>query len=118
MRGRKKNGVAFHGLDYRHLHPVRPCRYRDGKFDPYRQMEKIGDEYKEAYAESIYWRDQPTGKNREKQLEELLDTMTAIVTYIHGAGYTQEEVEREICRVNIKNQNRGYWEEGDGHDGL
>nr|WP_304097993.1 hypothetical protein [Mitsuokella multacida] len=115
MRRRAKK---LQDLDYRHLHPTKPCRHHDGKFDPYRQMEKIKDEYKEAYEASVYWRDQPTGKNREKQLEELIDMATAITTYIAGAGYTKEEVEREICRVNLKNWLRGYWEEAGGHDGL
>lgn len=105
-------------FDYRHLHSVKPCCHHDGTFDPYGQMLKIKGEYEEAYEASVYWRDQPTGKNREKQLEELIDMMTAITTYIAGAGYTQDEVEREICLVNCKNQNRGYWEEAGGNDGL
>lgn len=113
-----KSLKKLQGLDYRHLHPVKPCRYRDGKFDPYRQMEKIRDEYREAYEASVYWRDQPTGQNREKLLEELVDMMTAVTTFMAGAGYTQDEVEREICLVNCKNANRGYWEEVGGDDGL
>lgn len=109
-----QSAKEFCGLSYRHLHPVKPCRYRDRNFDPYGQMRKIKSEYDEAYEASVYWRDQPTGKNREKLLEELIDTMTAIATYIAGAGYTQEEVEREICLVNCKNANRGYWDEVGG----
>ena len=105
-------------VDYRHLHPVKTCRHHDGIFDSYGQMQKIKSEYDEAYEASVYWRDQPTGKNREKLLEELVDMMTAIRTYLAGAGYTQGEVEREICLVNIKNRNRGYWEEAGGDDGL
>lgn len=105
-------------VDYRHLHPVRPCRYHDGMFDPYGQMRKIKSEYEEAYEASVYWRDQPTGKNREKLLEELVDMMMAVTTFMAGAGYTQDEVEREICLVNCKNANRGYWEEAGGDDGL
>lgn len=115
---------AGHGLDnllavdYRHLYPVKPCRHHDGTFDSYGQMQKIKSEYDEAYEASVYWRDQPTGKNREKLLEELVDMMTAVATFIAGAGYTQDEIEREICLVNCKNANRGYWEEAGGDDGL
>lgn len=108
----------FKRLSYRHLRPVKPCRHRDGTFDPYGQMRKIKSEYEEAYEASVYWRDKPTGKNRELQLEELVDLMTTVFTYMVGAGYTQDEIEREICKVNCKNKNRGYWEEGDGHDRL
>ena len=45
---------AGHGLDnllavdYRHLHPVKPCRHHDGTFDSYGQMQKIKSEYEEA----------------------------------------------------------------------
>ena len=105
-------------VDYCHLHPVKPCRHHDGTFDPYGQMRKIKSEYDEAYEASVYWRDQPTGKNREKLLEELIDMMTAVATFLAGAGYTQDEIEREICLVNCKNANRGYWEEAGGDDGL
>ncbi len=102
------------GLDYRHLHPVKPCRHRDGAFDSLGQMQKIKDEYKEALEAWATWLNETTGKNREKLLEELIDMMTAIRTYLAGAGYTQDEVEREICLVNIKNRNRGYWDETGG----
>lgn len=102
------------GLDYHHLHPVKPCRHRDGAFDSLGQMQKIKDEYKEALEAWAIWLNETTGKNREKLLEELIDMMTAIRTYLAGAGYTQGEVEREICLVNIKNQNRGYWDEAGG----
>lgn len=36
------------------------------------------------------------------------------ISFIAGAGYTQDEIEREICLVNCKNRNRGYWDEAGG----
>lgn len=98
-------------LDIAHLHAVKPCRHLDGTFDVYGQLQKIKKEFDEVEEASLYWSDQPTGKNREKQLEELMDLMTATLTYVVGAGYTEDEIEREICKVNCKNWNRGYWEE-------
>lgn len=103
-------------LDIKHLHAAKPRRHHDGTFDVYGQLQKIKEEFDEVEESSIYWNDQPTGKNREKQLEELIDLQTAVYTYAIGAGYTQEEIEIAICMVNCKNKLRGYWE--DGHDGL
>lgn len=100
-------------IDSRNLHPTKPRRHQDGTFDVYGQMQKIKEEYDEAVEASVYWADQPTGKNREKQLEELVDLMIATVTYIRGAGYTQHELDTEILRVNCKNELRGYWEDND-----
>lgn len=104
-------------LDFYHLHSVKPCQHLDKTFDVYGQLQKIKEEYDEVAEASVYWSDQPTGKNREKQLEELIDLMTATLTYAKGAGYTKDEIEMEICRVNCKNKLRGYWED-DEYDGL
>lgn len=97
-------------LDIAHLHATKPRRHLDGTFDVYGQLQKIREEFDEVEEASLYWSDQPTGKNREKQLEELVDLMTATLTYAKGAGYTEDEIEMEICRVNCKNKLRRYWE--------
>lgn len=96
--------------------PTKPCRDRWGAFHPLTQQMKIKEELEEGYQEFaktlnyVPYAD-VVDKIRERELEEYVDAMTAIMTYLRGRGFTEEEITSMIVKVNLKNKMRGYWEE-------
>lgn len=91
-----------------------PCAKYAAENNVQQQLGHVLEEFNEIYDALLYYTTHPEIPEHERMdkiNEEITDAKTSLRTLQAIFGFSETEVEAMQITVNMKNKNRGYWEE-------